>query len=94
MIEAAADFMKHSREAHDMHRGSQQGDVVFAMPITDDIRKFIAESDETGLLIGMAPSADVLAKFKSSSVQQVCGFSIGGERIDDEDGSAGVRRAA
>jgi hypothetical protein len=91
MIEAAADFMKNSRQAHEMHAGSKQGDVVFAMPITDDIRKFIADSDETGLLIGMAPSAEVLAKFKSG---EYAGFSIGGERIDDEDGSAGVRRAA
>jgi hypothetical protein len=81
MIEAAVDFMRKSREAHDMHNGVQQGDVVFAMPITPEVRKFIMESDETGLLIGMAPSDEVLGRFADGTYT---GFSMGGSRIEDE----------
>jgi hypothetical protein len=81
MIEAASDFMRNSRTAGEMHR-RPDGDVVFAMPITDDIRKFIAESGENGLLIGMAPSPTVLAKFRSGEYR---GFSIEGQRGQDEE---------
>lgn len=81
MIKAAADFMRNSRLTKEMHKGDPDGDVVFAMPITDDIRKAILESDETGLLIGMAPGPDALAKFRDGTYT---GFSIGGSRLKDE----------
>ena len=35
----------------------------------------------TGLLVGLRPDAAMLAKFKSG---ELSGFSIGGERIEDE----------
>lgn len=82
MLKASIDFMETSRVAKEMHAGDPQGAVVFAMPITDDIRKYIIENDCTGLFIGMKPSADVLAKFKSG---EYTGFSIGGSRLEDEE---------
>lgn len=82
MLEAATDFMIHSRVAKDMHEGAQDGTVVFAFPLTTDIAKSLGiETEQTGLLIAMKPSADVLAKFKDGTYT---GFSIGGSRGKDE----------
>ena len=81
MLEASLDFAKNSRAAGDMHESIQEGgSVPFMIPLTSDLRKFIIENDTTGLLIGMAPNAEVLAKFKSGDYS---GFSIGGMRIED-----------
>jgi hypothetical protein len=82
MMAAAIDFMQNSRVAKDMHQGEAQGSVVFAVPITADIRKYLLENDMTGLFIGMMPSPDILAKFKSG---EYTGFSIGGSRLVDEE---------
>lgn len=83
MLEAAVDFMKDSREAHDMHNGEKMGEVLFSLPLTSDIAKSLnIETSRTGLIIGMMPSDDVLAKFKDGTYT---GFSIGGKRIEDED---------
>jgi hypothetical protein len=82
MMAAAIDFMQNSRVAKDMHQGDAQGSVVFAVPITADIRKYLLENDMTGLFIGMMPSPDILAKFKSG---EYTGFSIGGSRLVDEE---------
>lgn len=81
MLEASLDFAKNSRAAGDMHESLQEGgSVPFLIPLTTELRKFIIENDTTGLLIGMAPNAEVLAKFKSGSYS---GFSIGGMRIEE-----------
>ncbi|MFA6022422.1 MAG: XkdF-like putative serine protease domain-containing protein [Rhodospirillales bacterium] len=83
MLKAAADFMANSRVAKDMHAGDQIGDVVFAWPMTSEIAKSLdIETETTGLLIAMKPSADVYAKFKDGTYS---GFSIGGRRIEDEE---------
>jgi hypothetical protein len=83
MLEAATDFMLNKRVAKEMHTGDQVGDVVFAFPMTTEIAKsFGIEATQTGLLIAMKPSEDVLAKFADGSYT---GFSIGGKRIDDEE---------
>jgi hypothetical protein len=82
MLDAALDYMKRSRAAKQMHEGDVDGMVPFAIPLTTDIRKFIVENDTTGLLIGMLPAPDALAKFKSGDYT---GFSIGGSRIVDEE---------
>jgi hypothetical protein len=78
VVKSATDFMQSEREAHDMHAGpdSKHGQVLFAFPLTEDIAKALdIQTPRTGLLIGMKPSAAVLAKFKSG---EYTGFSIGG----------------
>ena len=83
MLKAATDFMLNSRVAKDMHDGDQIGSVVFAFPMTTDVAKALdIQTNKTGLLIGMKPSADILAKYKSG---EYSGFSIGGMRGDDEE---------
>jgi Putative phage serine protease XkdF len=82
MLEAATDFMIHSRVTKDMHDGAQDGTVVFAFPLTTDIAKSLGiKTEQTGLLIAMKPSPEVLAKYKSGDYT---GFSIGGSRGKDE----------
>jgi hypothetical protein len=75
MLGAAADFMLHSRASGEMHEWPD-GTVVFAFPLTTDIAKALdITTKQTGLLIAMKPSPEVLAKFKSG---EYTGFSIGG----------------
>ena len=81
MINAATDFMGSDRTSTDLHV-VEDGQVVFAFPLTTDIAKALdIETDKTGLLIAMRPSAPVLAKFKSG---EYTGFSIGGLRGEEE----------
>lgn len=82
MLDAALDFMKNSRAAKQMHRGEVDGSVPFAIPLTTEMRDFIVKNNTTGLLIGMLPSPDALVKFKRGDYT---GFSIGGDRIIDEE---------
>lgn len=82
MLDASADFMLHSRIAKEMHTGDEQGTVMFAFPLTTEIAKaFGIVTKKTGLMIGMKPNAEMLAKFVSGELK---GFSIGGNRIVDE----------
>lgn len=84
MLSAAVDFMANSRMAKEMHRGEQNGTILFAMPLTSDIAKaFGIETKTTGLMVAMQPNDPaVLAKFKDGTYT---GFSIGGKRIRDEE---------
>lgn len=83
MLKASLDFMQNSRMAKEMHSGDAAGSVVFAFPLTTDIAKALGiETAKTGLLIAMKPDDAMLAKFKSG---ELSGFSIGGERVTDED---------
>jgi len=88
MLEATVDFMKSSRVSADMHTWKdgqpvQDGEVVFAFPMTTDIAKSLGITvEKTGLIVGIMPSKDVLAKFESG---EYTGFSIGGRRIEDEE---------
>lgn len=87
MLEAATDFMIHSRMAKDMHGGEESvlpGSVVFAFPMTTDVAKaFGYPTEKTGLLIAMKPeSKEILGKFQSG---EYTGFSIGGRRILDQE---------
>lgn len=76
MLDFATDFMKNSRSAKAMHDGEDVGEVVYAFPLTTEIAKAMdIETKTTGLMIGMAPSKDVLAKFEKG---EYTGFSIGG----------------
>ena len=89
MLKAALDFMEHSRLVGEMHVRDCQGKVVkrgsvpFLFPLTADIAKSLDLSPRrTGLLIVVRPDGDMLAKFRSG---ELTGFSIGGERIQDEE---------
>ena len=77
MLKAATDFMQNSAEMHEMHGGVNEGSVVFCFPLTEEVAKaFEIDCATTGLLIGVKPSEEVLAKFKSG---EYTGFSIGGQ---------------
>jgi len=83
MLKASTDFMLHSREAKEMHKGGKAGSVVFAFPLTAEVaRSLDIVTKKTGLIIAMKPDAEMLAKFKSG---ELTGFSIGGVRGDDEE---------
>lgn len=76
MFKSAADFMTNSRRAKEMHSRPEAGTVIFAFPLTEEVKKaFSIECDKTGLMIAMRPDQEMLAKFKSGELK---GFSIGG----------------
>lgn len=83
MLNASLKFMGSTpRTSGDMHNKAD-GKVVFAFPLTAEIAKALdIETQTTGLLIAMKPSAEVLNKFKSG---EYTGFSIGGiRRVDSK----------
>lgn len=84
MLSAAVDFMSGARVVGDMHKTEEGGTVVFAFPLTTEIAKaFGIETKTTGLMIGIKPkNQKTLEKFKNGEYN---GFSIGGERITDEE---------
>lgn len=76
VIKAAADFMKNSRVAKEMHTGGQRGETVFAIPVDESIAKSLGWTvQQTGLVIGVALDADLIAKYKSGELTE---FSLGG----------------
>ena len=82
ITEAGSDFMQKGAKALDMHKGDQIGTYVFMFPMTDETKKaFGIECEKTGLMVGLKPNADVLAKFKSG---EYTGFSIGGKVLQSE----------
>ena len=84
MLAAAADFMQNGAMAKEMHDGEAIGSVLFAFPMTTDIAKALGiQVEKTGLLIAMKPdSEETLEKFRDGTFT---GFSIGGQRVDDEE---------
>lgn len=90
MLKAAADFMLNSRMGCEMHARDANGevepngDIVFAFPLTAEIAKALEiDTPQTGLLVGWKPGDPAsLAKFKSG---ELTGFSIGGQRLKDEE---------
>lgn len=84
MLKAAADFMSSKRDMKIMHKGKAQGTVLFAFPLTSDIAKSMGiTTNKTGLMIAVKPdSQDTLDKFVSG---EYTGFSIGGDRGEDEE---------
>lgn len=80
MLRDSAVFMEKYRSLKEMHRGGETGKVIFAFPLTAEIKKSLGiQSDKTGLLIGVKPRPDVLQKFKEG---RYTGFSVGGS-IED-----------
>lgn len=83
MLKAAADFMSDHRVAKEMHWGDQVGKYVFAWPMTAEIAKAMGiQTDKTGLMVCAKFSPEVFDKFKRG---ELTGFSIGGQRIRDEE---------
>lgn len=83
MLKAAYKFSVGMRKMDQMHDEVTCGQVVYLFPLTTEIAKaFNIRTDKTGLLIGVKPTPDVLAKFKSGTYK---GFSIGGERETEAD---------
>ena len=82
MLKAVTDFMTNSRSAKVMHEGSEIGSILYALPMTEDIKKaFGIECDKSGLAIAMQPDEKSLEDFRSGKLK---GFSIGGIRGEDE----------
>jgi len=84
IMQSTVDFMKHSRVAKEMHQGDAMGTILFAWPMTADVRKSLGLGvGKTGLLVGMKPeSEEVLSKFKDGTYT---GFSIGGRIVEKEE---------
>ena len=84
MLKASAEFMLGKRVLGDMHKTAEGGTVVFAFPMTTDIAKaFGIEVKKTGLMIAVKPETEeMLKKYRDGTYT---GFSIGGERITDEE---------
>jgi hypothetical protein len=76
MLAGTSDFMEHARVGKEMHRGDQIGTVVHSLPLTGEIAKSLGiQSERTGWIVAMKPSAAVLEKFVSG---EYTGFSVGG----------------
>lgn len=90
MLEAATDFMLHSRIQGDMHEKVEgdpdsevaKGTVVFAWPMTDEIAKaYGIDINQTGLMIAVKPDdPEILEKYRDGTYS---GFSIGGKYIPE-----------
>ncbi len=84
MTAASLDFMQNSRVAGVMHKSAKkEGDIIFAFPLTTEIAAALdITTKRTGLLIAMKPdNPETLDKARSGEYR---GFSIGGNRIEDE----------
>ena len=83
MLSAATDFMESARVSKDSHTGEEAGTVLFAFPMTEDIAKACGiQAERSGLLIGVKPSEAMMKRFRDGELK---GFSIGGNRITDEE---------
>ena len=88
MLKASLDFMENSRRAGFMHTETPTGEtieagkIVFAFPLTTDIAKSLGVTvEQTGLLVGMRPNAEMRGMFQDG---ELTGFSIGGGYIPDQ----------
>ena len=77
MVHSTSDFMEHARIAKEMHQGDQIGTIVHSFPLTAEIAKAMGiQTERTGWMVAMKPSAAVLQKFVDGTYT---GFSIGGD---------------
>jgi putative serine protease XkdF len=82
VVKASADFMKNSRVAKEMHSGEQRGETVFAIPVDESIAKSLGWTiQQSGLVIGVALDADLIAKYKSGALTE---YSLGGFATSEE----------
>lgn len=84
MLEAATEFMASARTAKAMHSGGEQGTILFAWPMTEEIAKAYGmdTGGKFGLMIAAKYDEAVLSKFADGTYT---GFSIGGIRNPDLD---------
>ena len=84
MLESSTEFAKSARVAGDMHSpGDVSGQVIHMMPLTDEVAgSFGITCAKRGLMIAMAPDAEMLKKFEDGTYTA---FSIGGFRGEDEE---------
>lgn len=84
MLAAATEFMIDHRTMKVMHSGKSVGTVVFAWPMTQEIAAAMGvKSTRTGLMVAVKPNSKaILERFRN---KQYTGFSIGGNRLVDED---------
>ena len=76
MVTSTSDFMENARIAKDMHQGDQHGTIVHSFPLTKEIASAMGiETEKTGWMVAMKPSAEILAKYADGTYT---GFSIGG----------------
>ena len=81
MVEAGLDLMENPISGDNHARDDEgqpviDGRIPFVFPLTAEIAKSMGiVTERTGLMIGMKPSPEVLAKFKDGTYK---GFSIGG----------------
>ena len=84
MMEAALEFMEKRRTLKLMHKGEKQGSVIFAWPLTTEVAKAMGlKTSVTGLMIAVKPTNKKILKDIASG--KLTGFSIGGQRIEDEE---------
>jgi hypothetical protein len=82
MTKAALGLMEVGAPGNDMHAGPDKGYYPFVFPLTTDIAKAMGiETNQTGLMVGFKPPADLLAKYLDGTYT---GFSIEGSRITNE----------
>ncbi|MBB5411897.1 hypothetical protein HDG34_005863 [Paraburkholderia sp. HC6.4b] len=82
-LEAWSSFMQGNRTLKLMHAGDEQGEVVFAFPLTSDIASSLGiTAEQSGVVVGVKPNSAMLGKFASGELK---GFSIGGSAnwVDD-----------
>lgn len=91
MLRASLDFMRKSRAMDAMHEEQKVGDVVFAFPMTSEVMDALGlEGSRTGLVVGVCPNEETLAKFESGEYKA---FSIGGLYRRDPEHEAAPARA-
>lgn len=93
MLRAAADFMESKRTMKIMHNGKKVGTVVFAWPVTEEIARAMGlKAKCTGLMVAVKPdNPSVVERFRNN---QYTGFSIGGNRLEDEEVDEEAQKAA
>lgn len=76
LIKIAADFMEESAKSDVLHDENPDGKIVFAMPLTKDVKSALGvTSDIEGLAIAMKPSPETFKRFVAKELNA---FSIGG----------------
>lgn len=84
MVKATSDFMVSDRVSNDSHTTSDIGVVVHSFPLSKEIANSMGIfSNISGWMVGVKPTADILAKFVSG---EYTGFSIEGSgTLKDEE---------
>ncbi len=94
LIKVALEYVKAGAQSDEMHNRETDGWTPFVMPLTAELAKRAGiDTDTSGILIGMQPSPEVFAKFKSG---EYVGFSIDGTGFREEvlDKSKRVQKSA